>query len=77
LYLHLLQPLTAIPAGLSTFNLALQSEGKTLVYTYDTRTDSSDITHLLDAVEQAGLRFNDLDTRQNSLEEIFVNLVKK
>ena len=77
LYLHLLQPLTAIPAGLSNFNLALQSEGKTLVYTYDTRTDSSDITHLLDAVEQAGLRFNDLDTRQNSLEEIFVNLVKK
>ncbi len=77
LYLHLLQPLTAIPAGLSNFNLALQSEGKTLVYTYDTRTGSSDITHLLDAVEQAGLRFNDLDTRQNSLEEIFVNLVKK
>jgi len=81
LYLHLLQPLAAIPAGLGNFNLALQNDGRTLVYTYDTRTthqaDSSDITHLLDAVEQAGLRFNDLDTRQNSLEEIFVNLVKK
>ncbi|MES2604838.1 MAG: ABC transporter ATP-binding protein [Pseudomonadota bacterium] len=77
LYLHLLQPLAAIPAGLSGYNLNLQNDNKTLVYTYDTRTDSSDITHLLDAVETAGIRFNDLDTRQNTLEEIFVNLVKK
>jgi ABC-2 type transport system ATP-binding protein len=81
LYLHLLQPLTAIPAGLANFNLSLEAQGSTLVYTYDTRNDtqngSSDITHLLDAVEAAGIRFNDLDTRQNSLEEIFVNLVKQ
>jgi ABC-2 type transport system ATP-binding protein len=77
LYLHLLQPLSAIPAGFANYNISLQAEGKTLVYTYDTRTDSSDITLLLDAVDAAGIRFNDLDTRQNSLEEIFVNLVKK
>ena len=77
LYLHLLQPLTAIPAELANFSLNLEANGSTLVYTYDTRTDSSDITHLLDAVEAAGIRFNDLDTRQNSLEEIFVNLVKQ
>jgi ABC-2 type transport system ATP-binding protein len=77
LLLHLLHPLSAIPAGLSNYNLTLQAEGKTLVYTYDTRTESSDITHLLDALEHAGIRFNDLDTRQSSLEEIFVNLVKK
>ena len=77
LLLHLLQPMVAVPAALSNYNLALQNDGKTLVYTYDTRTDSSDITHLLDALEQAGIRFNDLDTRQSSLEEIFVNLVKR
>lgn len=76
LFLHLLQPLTAVPAALANYDLSLQAEGRTLVYTYDTRTESSDITHLLDALEQAGIRFNDLDTRQNSLEEIFVNLVK-
>ncbi len=81
LFLHLLQPLSAIPATLANFNLNLQAEGSTLVYTYDTRstgsTENSDITHLLDAVEAAGIRFKDLDTRQNTLEEIFVNLVKK
>jgi ABC-2 type transport system ATP-binding protein len=72
---------TTLPVALTAYALTLGPGGNSLVYTYDTRTthqaDSSDITHLLDAVEQAGLRFNDLDTRQNSLEEIFVNLVKK
>ncbi len=77
LFLHLMQPLAAIPAVLSDYDLTLQGDGRTLVYTYDTRTDSSDITHLLDALEAAGIRFNDLDTRQSSLEEIFVNLVKQ
>lgn len=77
LYLHLMQPLSAIPAALSSYDLALQDDGRTLVHTYDTRKDSSDITHLLDALETAGIRFNDLDTRQSSLEEIFVKLVKQ
>ncbi|HTQ98618.1 MAG TPA: ABC transporter ATP-binding protein [Candidatus Acidoferrum sp.] len=77
LYLQLLQPLAAVPAGLASYNLTLQNDGRTLVYTYDTRQQNSDITHLLDAVEAAGIRFNDLDTRQSSLEEIFVNLVRK
>lgn len=77
LYLHLMQPLSAIPAALSSYDLALQDDGRTLVHTYDTRKGSSDITHLLDALETAGIRFNDLDTRQSSLEEIFVKLVKQ
>ena len=76
LFLHMLQPLSVLPAGLGSYRLALDNGGKTLVYTYDTRTEHSDITHVLDAVEAAGIRFKDLDTRQSSLEEIFVNLVK-
>jgi ABC-2 type transport system ATP-binding protein len=78
LILHLLQPLTAIPAGLSAFKLTLGGDGLLLTYTYDTRDgDSSDITHLLDALDSAGIRFKDLETRQSSLEEIFVNLVNR
>jgi len=53
----------------------LTNEGTTLIYTYDKQREGTDVTQLLDAVEAAGLRFRDLDTRQNSLEEIFVNLV--
>jgi len=77
LFLHLMEPVSAIPAGLSAYNLALTNDGASLIYTYDNQRESSDITQLLDALESAGLRFRDLETRQNSLEEIFVNLVQK
>ncbi|MEY3661308.1 MAG: hypothetical protein RLZZ169_2134 [Pseudomonadota bacterium] len=77
LFLQLSQPLVALPAGLGQYRLDLRDGGSTLVYSYDTRADSADITHLLDALEQAGIGFKDLHTRQSSLEEIFVNLVKQ
>ena len=77
LILHLSETLTAVPEALAGFNLELRSEGQQLVYTYDAQQESSDITALLDALEAANLQFKDLETRQNSLEEIFVNLVKK
>lgn len=77
LFLQLSQPLAALPAGLGQYRLDLRDAGSTLVYSYDTRSDSADITHLLDALEQAGVGFKDLHTRQSSLEEIFVNLVKQ
>ena len=77
LFLQLSQPLQALPAGLGQYRLDLRDAGSTLVYSYDTRSDSTDITHLLDALEQAGIGFKDLHTRQSSLEEIFVNLVKQ
>jgi len=75
LFLHLTAPIEAIPTALEPYELMLTNEGTTLIYTYDKQREGTDVTQLLDAVEAAGLRFRDLDTRQNSLEEIFVNLV--
>jgi ABC-type multidrug transport system, ATPase component len=75
LFLHLTAPIEAIPTALEPYELMLTNEGTTLIYTYDKQREGTDVTKLLDAVEAAGLRFRDLDTRQNSLEEIFVNLV--
>jgi ABC-2 type transport system ATP-binding protein len=77
LILHLSDAIPAIPATLSNFDLELKNEGRDLVYTYDAQQESSDITALLEALKSANLQFKDLETRQNSLEEIFVNLVKK
>ena len=77
LLLLLLEPLASLPPELSQWNLRLQDNGSTLVYTYDAQSESSDITYLLDAIDNAGIRYRDLETKQNSLEEIFVNLVKK
>jgi ABC-2 type transport system ATP-binding protein len=78
LILHLAKPASEIPAGLSNYRLELQDDGWNLVYTYDAnQSETADIAHLLDAIDAAGFQFKDLETRQNSLEEIFVNLVKK
>lgn len=77
LTLHLSQPLSSIPGKLSSYQLELKNEGCDLVYTYDAHQESSDITALLDALEAASIEFHDLETRQNTLEEIFVNLVNK
>ncbi|MCH8858492.1 MAG: ABC transporter ATP-binding protein [Proteobacteria bacterium] len=77
LMLQLQNPLDAIPAELSVHRLELVADGSELIYTYDTQSERTGITALLKDLNQAGIRFKDLQTTQSSLEEIFVNLVKR
>ncbi|WP_248307985.1 ABC transporter ATP-binding protein [Bosea sp. AS-1] len=77
LSLQLQQPITALPATLSTFDLSLSPAGDEIVYTYDTQADRTGITTLLQDLSEAGIRFRDLSTSQSSLEDIFVSLVKE
>ncbi|WP_050603962.1 ABC transporter ATP-binding protein [Ruegeria sp. 6PALISEP08] len=69
------EPIAQIPDSLALHNLTLNGVGDVLVYTYDTHADRTGITTLLNDVSQAGLVLRDVQTRQSSLEEIFVNLV--
>jgi ABC-2 type transport system ATP-binding protein len=66
-----------IPGQLTGYRLELAQDGTELVYTYDRQTERADITALLADLNAAGIGFNDLHTRQSSLEEIFVDLVKE
>ena len=77
LKLELHQQLEALPAELARHNLALQSDGHELVYTYDSQGERTGITGLLQDLNQAGVRFKDLNTTQSSLEDIFVDLVRQ
>jgi ABC-2 type transport system ATP-binding protein len=77
LKLHLQGKVTAIPPGLSAYNLELAADGNELIYTYDTKSERTGITSLLSDLRDAGIRFSDLDTTQSSLEDIFVSLVRK
>ena len=77
LTIELQQPLDVIPPALSAQGLELSSDGLQLVYTYDTQAERTGIRSLLNDLDQAGIRFKDLSTSQSSLEEIFVNLVKR
>ena len=76
LRVELTQPATAIPAALAQYDLSLDENGGTLVYTYDTRAERTGIRKLLNDMSDAGLQMADLQTQQSSLEDIFVGLVK-
>jgi ABC-2 type transport system ATP-binding protein len=77
LILDLQDRLSAVPGVLVPYNLALAEDGMQLIYTYDTQAERTGITGLLKDVRAAGIRFKDLNTKQSSLEEIFVELVKR
>lgn len=69
-------PAITIPEALLDYDLALEKDGRVLVYTYDTRKDRTGIRTLLNDMADAGLTMTDLQTQQSSLEDIFVGLVK-
>jgi ABC-2 type transport system ATP-binding protein len=71
------RPLATVPPDLSSYDLTLSSDGKELIYTYDTQGERIGITALLDDLARLGIRFHDISTRQSSLEDIFVDLVRK
>ncbi len=76
LALHLEQPLQSLPDSLDERGLSLEDGGWTLIYRYNIRELESGIAGLLQDLQQAGIHYKDLETRQSSLEEIFVNLVR-
>ena len=76
LTLHLQNSIDAIPESLAPYRLELREGGSQLVYDFDTRSEHTHITGLLNDLRAAGFRFTDLDTTQSSLEDIFVDLVR-
>jgi ABC-2 type transport system ATP-binding protein len=76
LILHLEKNLRFIPDLLANYNLQLALDGTRLIYTYDSKTEHTDITFLLQALNEIGIKFTDLGTAQSSLEDIFVTLVQ-
>ncbi len=75
LSLQLTEPLSRVPAELAGYNLDIAADGNELRYTFDTGADRTGITALLDDLKAVGIQFNDLQTTQSSLEDIFVDLI--
>jgi ABC-2 type transport system ATP-binding protein len=75
LTLTLQEPLAAIPPGLAEWSLALNADGHELQFTFDAALEQTGVGPLLRRLEQLGISFRDLNTRESSLEEIFVSLV--
>lgn len=77
LALSLQTALTTLPNELAGYPLELSADGYMLTYTFDTQQEHSGIHELLRRLDSLGIDFKDLHSSESSLEEIFVNLVKK
>lgn len=75
LLIELREMVEVIPAALADYKLEISQDGSHLIYTYDTRSERTGITSLLQDMNTAGMLLKDLKSSQSSLEDIFVNLV--
>ena len=74
---ELQQKLAAIPPELAAYKLALADDGHALVYTYEAQGEHRGVTRLVEGLLRQNIRLKDIDTTQSSLEDIFVDLVRK
>jgi ABC-2 type transport system ATP-binding protein len=77
LRLRLNEPLASVPELLRRYDLELDQDGCELVFHFDRASERLGVTGLLNDIKSAGLAVRDLETRQTSLEDIFVDLVRE
>jgi len=77
LTLNLQEPLAAIPSELAEWNPTLKAGGNELEYVFDSNAEKTGVPSLLRKLSDLGIAFKDLNTRQSSLEDIFVSLVHR
>ncbi|AKH99374.1 ABC-type multidrug transport system, ATPase component [Hoeflea sp. IMCC20628] len=73
---ELMAPLDAIPEALGKYNLDYSAEDQTLTYSYEANGERTGIASLFADLSKADLILRDVETRQSSLEDIFVGLVE-
>ena len=68
--------INSLPVSLKDYNLELNKKGYQIIYTYNNKNENTGITSLLQSIRDEGIKLKDINTEKNSLESIFVNLVK-
>ena len=77
LRIELQKPVAVLPTVLEPFNLDVEDNGSTFLYTYDKNANRTGITKLLSELSSTGLILKDLQTQQTSLEDIFIDMIQK
>lgn len=75
LTIALSEPMPSLPEPLCDLQLELSASGDALVYTYDSQQEQTGIAVLLRRLAELQIEFKDLNTRESSLEDIFVGLI--
>ncbi len=77
LTIELQDPLKDLPSKLSDYDIVLAEDRQFLIYTYNMRSGRTGINQILSNLTQSGIIFKDLQTKQSSLEDIFMSLVNE
>jgi ABC-2 type transport system ATP-binding protein len=77
LTLQLAEPLAELPASLAEWNLSIGNGGRELVLEFESGEEGTRVPRLLRRIGELGIEFSDLHTRQSSLEDIFVDLLRE
>ncbi len=75
--LNLAEPISEVPPELAEWNVSLKADGHELLYVFDANSERTGVPSLLRRMSDAGIAFKDLNTKQSSLEDIFVSLVHR
>ena len=75
LKISLEEAVSDIPAGLTEWQLAIEDDGHTLCYGFDSHAERTGIPQLMRRMDELHIGYKDLATHQSSLEDIFVSLV--
>ena len=74
---ELQDPLKDLPSKLSDYDIVLAADRQSLIYTYNMRSGRTGINQILSNLTQSGIIFKDLQTKQSSLEDIFMSLINE
>ena len=77
LTIELQDPLKDLPSKLSDYDIVLAEDRQSLIYTYNMRSGRTGINQILSNLTQSGIIFKDLQTKQSSLEDIFMSLINE
>ncbi len=77
LYIKLKNHITEIPLSLKNYDLKIDIEKKELIYEYDTKRERTGITKLLSDLSKENIILQDMYSKNSSLEDIFIKLLKK
>lgn len=68
-------PITEVPAVLAAYDLTLTKDGTKLIYSFNTRQNEHDISDLIESMKANDIRPKHIESRESSLEDIFIQLV--
>ncbi len=74
--IHLFNSIKVLPKNLQEYKLNLSKDGYKIEFSYDSKTKDNVIINIINDLKKSKIVVKDIETKQSSLEDIFVNLIR-